>query len=201
MKQLYLFLTCLFPHALWSQTTHTLGTFANTFVPDTLVAVQGDSLHIVFDNPIHTFTQVSEETWLANGATPSGQWNIGPGVTEITIPLDASGIIHYVCVPHAAMGMKGVVIIELATGAPGTGPRTVDRLYPNPTAGVLDWKAAVPAGVVLLEFIDVAGRVVHQVPVQGDRPMDVRTLPAGVYTVRALDTAGDTHFMQRLVRE
>lgn len=185
---------------LSAQTTHVLTAIDFEFLPDSIFAAQGDSLHIVFGSTEHTFTQVSEETWNANGDTPSGGWNLGPGITETTIELFGTGTIHYICLPHATMGMKGIVHISLENAIAERTPLLQDRFYPNPTSGQL-WLREAYTGMLDLLFTDLSGREVLRTQVVADRPVDVSTLPSGLYTVRAADSAGEEVFRQRITRE
>lgn len=186
--------------ALTAQTTHLLTAVDFEFLPDTLYAAQGDSLHIVFGSTDHTFTQVTEETWDANENTPSGGWNLGPGISEATIGLDGTGTIHYVCSPHASMGMKGVVIVSVENAMTDRMALMQDRFYPNPTGGQL-WLREMPDGMVDLFFTDASGRDVYRTQVYGNVPVDVSELPNGSYTVRAVSSGGKELFRQRITRQ
>lgn len=179
-----------------AQTTHDLLGIDFEFQPPVINAEQGDSLHIVLTPDTHTFTQVSEETWNANGNTPIGLLNIGPGTEETTIALDASGTIFYVCSPHAAMGMKGIVNVGL------TGMRDPERLrtaalYPIPARDRLWFTEPIP-GAVDVFFIDAAGREAGRVQSLGNAPLFVGDLRPGLYLVRVLDGSGGEIFRQRI---
>lgn len=183
-----------------AQTTHLLTTMDLQFIPDTVHAVQGDSLKIIFDSPIHTFTQVSPETWEQNDNTPIGLLNIGPGVDSATIALDASGTIHYVCSPHASEGMKGIVDVAVAIGIGEARAPEEERFYPNPTTGTL-WMRGSTEGMMDVFILDALGQEVQRAQVLSDRPIDVSGLDAGRYTVRVVDSAGRPVFVQEIVRE
>ena len=200
MKPLITLTALLLGGIVSAQTTHVLTTVGTTFSPDTIVAVQYDSLKIIFSSPEHTFTQVSPETWEANGNTPSGEYQIGPGVDSITIALDATGTIYYVCVPHAAMGMKGIVDVLLGTHVHEGHGRLEERFHPNPTNGTLWIRGSAP-GMVDIFITDASGREVQRTQLQSDRPLDVTRLPAGLYTLRVVDSAGEPLFRQQVVRE
>jgi plastocyanin len=200
MKQLVTLSLFSIVTALSAQTTHLLTAIDFEFVPDSIFAAQGDSLHIVFGSTEHTFTQVSEETWNANGDTPSGGWNLGPGITETTIELFGTGTIHYICIPHATMGMKGIVHISLENAISERTALLQDRFYPNPTQGQ-HWLREASAGMLDLFFTDLGGREVLRAQVIGNKPVDVSMLPSGLYAVRAADSAGKEVFRQRIMRE
>lgn len=200
MKQLVTLCLLTSVTALSAQTTHLLTATDFAFVPDTLYAASGDSLHIIFGSPEHTFTQVSEETWNANGDTPSGGWNLGPGLSETTIELFGTGTIHYVCIPHVDMDMKGVIIIPLENTIGERVAPLQERFYPNPTVGQL-WLREPVTGMLDLFFTDLSGRAVLRAQVVGNTGVDVSTLPTGIYTVRAANSAGKEVFRQRITRE
>ncbi|HEY0978470.1 MAG TPA: plastocyanin/azurin family copper-binding protein [Flavobacteriales bacterium] len=179
-----------------AQTTHQLAAIDFEFLPPVIDAVEGDSLRISFSPTTHTFTQVSEETWNTNGTEPEGNYNIGPGVSQITIPLDATGTIHYICLPHAAMGMKGIVNVMLATDIEdGPDARTL-ALYPNP-ANEQVW-IDLPVGADrTVFFLDATGREVGRQQVPNDLPLWIGDLPPGVYVVRTLDRMHQVLLVQR----
>src|SRR6185295_2561450 len=90
--------------------------------PAELTIGLGDHVHIIFEDPDHTFTQVSHGTWEVNGTDllPGG-YNLGQGTpnpgTDFTITPDALGIIYYVCQIHVAdHGMKGKITVVSASG-------------------------------------------------------------------------------------
>jgi plastocyanin len=180
-----------------AQTTHELVGFDFEFDPPVIDAEQGDSLHIVLSPTTHTFTQVSEETWNANGNTPIGLINIGPGVGEVTIALDASGTLFYVCSPHAAMGMKGIVNVALTSGMRDPEQLRTMALYPNPVRDRLWFREPIP-GAVDVFFIDAAGREAGRLQTLGSAPLFVGDLRPGLYLVRVVDGAGEEIFRQQI---
>jgi plastocyanin len=86
------------------------------FVPETLRVDSGATVRFVLD-PMHTARQVDSATWAANGTTSNGGFDLpfGGGAVTMTTP----GNIFYVCVTHAASGMKGIVrvIVEPTAGS------------------------------------------------------------------------------------
>ncbi len=82
-----------------------------TFTPDTVTIKAGDS--VLFDvGGSHNVVEVSQETWDAGqkDALESG-FGVDFG-EEKEISFDTPGTYYYVCAPHAAMGMKGMVVVE-----------------------------------------------------------------------------------------
>lgn len=64
------------------------------------------------------------------------------------------------------------------------------QLAPNPTDGPVRLQVDATTRITAVEVIDVNGRIVLQSAPQADRTIDLSTLPAGVYTVRAYGTSG-----------
>lgn len=167
-----------------AQTTHQLFAIDFQFNPSVINAIEGDSLQITFNPTTHTFTQVSEETWNANGSEPDGNYNIGPGVSSITIPLDATGTIYYVCLPHASMGMKGIVNVMLETGTVDPAAPAPLTLHPNPASEQL-WVDLPSGGDRMVLLVDATGREVRRQQVLNDVPLQIGDLQPGIYVVRS----------------
>lgn len=181
-----------------AQTTHELVATDFEFTPSVINAVQGDSVHVVFTDTDHTFTQVSEATWNANGSTSNGGYDFGPGLTEVTFVLGNNGTVHYVCAPHAGMGMKG--IIDVAVGVEEQPLIVRDVFYPNPATQQV-WLRNAPANAAFAVFFDANGHEVHRTSLRGDRPLPIDHLLAGLYTVRVSELGGNHLFLQRLLIE
>ena len=64
------------------------------------------------------------------------------------------------------------------------------QLAPNPTDGPVRLQVDATTRITAVEVIDVNGHIVLQSAPQADRTIDLSTLPAGVYTVRAYGTSG-----------
>ena len=94
----------------------------NTFSPDTLTVTVGTPVSFNIGSS-HNAVEVDQATWLANGTTSNGGFNIPFGGGTFTPT--AAQTYYYVCVPHATLGMKGVIV---ATAAPAPSPCTTDCL-------------------------------------------------------------------------
>ena len=80
-----------------------------TFSPDTIVCDVGDTINFILGGG-HNAVEVTDSTWLAGGNAPIvGGFSFGYGTTGMYIPDDCYTF-YYVCSPHAAYGMKGVII-------------------------------------------------------------------------------------------
>jgi len=114
MKKTILLTSAVLLIALFSnaQTTHNINVVGFGFSPSNLTIMPGD---IVVFNGLngHSATEVSEENWNANNATSNGGFwlGIGSGTSETSVTFDESGVYYYICIPHASMGMKGVITV------------------------------------------------------------------------------------------
>ncbi|MBT6699156.1 MAG: hypothetical protein HOB15_01975, partial [Flavobacteriales bacterium] len=88
----------------------TINTIGNTFLPDTVTCTLGDT--IIFNLGIsHNAVEVDQTTYISNGDTSNGGFDIGFGTIDTVIPT-LSQTYYYVCQPHVTMGMKGVIIVN-----------------------------------------------------------------------------------------
>ena len=72
-KQVLTLITLLIFSFSYSQTINTVG---NSFSPDTLIVNVGDTINFVMGSS-HNAVEVSQSTFIANGTTPNGGFNIG----------------------------------------------------------------------------------------------------------------------------
>jgi plastocyanin len=136
MKHLIV-ISCLMVFAGYSgfAVTHTITNSGFTFSPDNITISQGDTINFVLAS-IHNARQVTQATWNANGITSNGGFDTPFGGGHI-VPIQP-GTYYYVCINHAAMGMKGIITVNtIATGI-NPGNTTLPPLfelkqnYPNP---------------------------------------------------------------------
>jgi plastocyanin len=198
MKQILSLLCSFIVMGAYAQTTHELFVSDFEFNPAVINAVQGDSLRILAVDPGHTFTQVSEETWNANGNEPSGQYQFDFLMDTVTVELTGSGTIHYVCSPHAAMGMKGIVNVALAAGITDHRLLRASAFYPNPATDVIRMRNP-STDILNVSIVDAMGREVARMQVLSTEPLYVGDLPAGLYLLRVMDKAGSEMERQRLM--
>ena len=90
-------------------TSYTIKTLGMSFSPDTIICDVGDTINFILGGG-HNAVEVSDSTWIAGGNAPlAGGFSFGYGATGMYIPDDCHTF-YYVCSPHAAFGMKGVII-------------------------------------------------------------------------------------------
>jgi len=135
MKRMILFaIRVLLSSNICFSVTHTVSNSGTSFSPGTLTINLGDTVNFVLAS-IHDAREVNQATWNANQNTSNGgfQTPFGGG----TVVLQTTGIHYYVCVPHAAVGMKGTITVNQTTGVRTFGPTTpaefaLGQNYPNP---------------------------------------------------------------------
>ena len=109
------------------------------FTPDTITINLGDSVDFAIAS-IHSAVEVSQTTWDANGNTSNGGFSVPLG-GGLVLPAQLTVGTHwYVCSPHAATGMKGVIIVQIATGIVENQLRANFSVYPNPSSDLITIK-------------------------------------------------------------
>lgn len=106
----------LFPTTA-SATIYTIVDNGFAFNPATITILVGDT--VVFSlGPMHNAVEVTQTTWNNNGNTPNGGFSTPFGGGTVVFP--NTGTYYYVCSPHAAMGMKGIINVVLTTISTGS---------------------------------------------------------------------------------
>ena len=183
----------LAPVALFGQTI-TQSNFS--FNPNVLTVTAGTEITITLGSP-HTFTQVSQATWNANGSTPlPGGFNFNAGTHQLT--LDIPGTYYYVCVPHAGMGMKGQIIVESNTGIEDGSTPVTFTIAPNPANDLLT-VTADPSKASVVKLMDLSGREVLAQRLTGNDRISISQLPEGNYVAVVLGADGSMLEQRRLV--
>lgn len=198
MRTTTTFLGLLTAVAINAQTTHELFVTDFQFAPAIIQAEQGDSLRILPVDSGHTFTQVSEETWNANGNEPSGQYQFDFLLDTVTVELTGSGTIYYVCSPHAAMGMKGIVNVALVSSVADHDLFRASTFFPNPASDRI-WMRDPPSETLNVIIVDATGREAARMHMLSSEALYVGDLPTGLYLLRVLDKGGAELERQRLM--
>jgi plastocyanin len=107
MNKFITFCLVFFSQIVFSQTITNQGM---NFSPDTITINLGDTVNFVLGNS-HNAVEVSQSTFLSNGSTSNGGFNINFGQTATFIPQFEQSY-YYVCQPHVNSAMKGVIIVE-----------------------------------------------------------------------------------------
>jgi plastocyanin len=122
-------------------TTWTVTNSGYAFNPGTITITIGDDVNFVLAS-IHDVQEVSKVTWDANDNTPlSGGFSTSFGGGLVPASQLGIGTHYYVCVPHASMPMKGIIIVQGVTGIAENQLQPGFSVYPNPTDQLLTIKA------------------------------------------------------------
>ncbi len=115
-------------------TTTTIVNSGYTFSPASVTITLGNDVNFVLAS-IHDAVEVSQATWNANGTTPlSGGFSTAFGGGMVAASMLTVGTHYYVCTAHASMGMKGVIMVQNATGIAENQLQTNISVYPNPSS-------------------------------------------------------------------
>jgi plastocyanin len=147
-------------------TTIAISNSGTTFSPASVTIQQGDT--VIFNlGSAHNVVEVSQSTWNANGNTSNGGFSLGFGGGQLIF--NTTGIFYYVCAPHAAIGMKGVITVSGATGIGTTLSESgknheLETVYPNPFSDrlTLNFTLAVPSRITI-DLMDITGNIVLRI--------------------------------------
>ena len=117
MKKKLLFTLFLFVTSIgFGQNTHTLTAYDNYFDPDTLYILAGDTVNFV-SLGYHSATEVDSMDWVNNVAQHNGGFYVGQGAptNDMKFTINTIGVYYNICVPHANMGMKSIIIVGSQT--------------------------------------------------------------------------------------
>lgn len=146
MKKKLLFSAFALYSGVALSTTVTIINSGFTFSPDTVTINVGDSVEFVIASN-HKVEEVSQASWNANGSTALPGFSTGFS-GGLVLPADLTiGTHYYVCVPHASMGMKGVIIVQTPTGLAENQEQTGISIYPNPSNGRFNLSPGQPEPV------------------------------------------------------
>jgi plastocyanin len=136
-------------------TIWTINTSGLTFTPATTNILFGDTVVFTIGGS-HDAREVSLGTWTANGNTPlPGGFQTAFGGGMVLPAQLAVGTHYFVCTPHAAMGMKGTIIVSpcptpaqpgLITGNTAICSGTSNTYSISPVAGATSYTWTLPGG-------------------------------------------------------
>ena len=162
-----------------AQQTHTLTGYDNYFDPDTLYINAGDTVQFVSIG-YHSATEVDSLDWVNNNGTHNGGFYVGLGAptTDLKFALDQVGTYYNICVPHAGMGMKSIIIVESATAEISNEQKDkTNILYPNPATSNISFE---PTSTV--KIYDSSGKLVKEITtIDKISSTDITGLNPGIY--------------------
>lgn len=209
MKKHMLPILVLFAGTLQAQNTHDLEVKNDQFMPEFLVVEAGDSIALQLTAG-HTLTEVSAATFRANGIVPNGGLRIGAGLghgfqgtdaDRTTFTLNEPGDHYFVSEGTSGAPAKThiLVIPSKNTGITATVDRSKPTVFPNPADDQVRFGAHGHLEMMTVEAFDQGGRRVLHSVVRGNEPLNLRSLPQGLYTLRLSDGLSTVYGVERLV--
>jgi plastocyanin len=185
MKNFTLIILCLFCSIAFA-TKITINTSFPTFTPSDLTINQGDTIVFTVGGG-HTATEVSQTTWNANENTPNGAFDLNPGSNQLVIGLSV-GVHYFVCKPHAGMGMKGKITVDLVSGVKNKSvAKTELQLLPNPTKNEISFKTISTISFKKIIIFDLNGKVMKEInATNSTTPISIIDFPNGMYFLSAI---------------
>jgi PKD repeat protein len=160
----------------------------------------------VCDQLINSFTATQNEDTvfvsdMSSGSVVSWLWDFGDSQTS-TLQNDthnyATGGLYQVCLTTTdACGMSDStcqMVMILITGVETNSGPSISGMYPNPVTDQLNVSFGNALKNGQLELMDQTGRVVQRLQNVSGKTMtlNVETLPAGIYLLRAFDETGNS---------
>lgn len=183
-------------------TTWTIKNLGDTFTPDTVIIALGDSVN--FDITFtHDAREVSQATWNENGNTALSGGFQTPFDGGLVLPEHLTVGTHwYVCSPHAAIGMKGVIIVESDASVPENHLQTNLRVLPNPSNGQfhLTILGSLLDKNCKMEIYNVQGEIIYQTIITNTTfDINLTDQPNGIYFLKIYE--GQTILTKKIVIE
>jgi hypothetical protein len=132
-------------------------------------------------------TQVSLETWNANGTTPlAGGFVFPTGSGDYTAA--SPGTIYYVCTIHVnAFQMKGSIQVNAVTDINDIQIEYLPKIYPNPANNNITLRTGKYSAIEEIRISDLSGKSVKVLtkPAVSDDlvSMDIADLKKGIYFI------------------
>lgn len=164
----------------------TITNSGNTFTPSTATITFGDSVKFTIGN-MHNVIEVSKQIWDANEASAlSGGFQL-PMSGGILIPEQlAIGTHYYVCGPHAAIGMKGSIIV-LGPSNVATAAVSCISFFPNPASDLISVKTTADIVGSTYRIMDITGKQVATGKLENfESWINISHLTTGIYFFQTL---------------
>jgi len=188
MKKLIPFLgVLLMTPALLKAQTATITTSGFTFTPNELTIAPGTTVEFNIGGS-HNALEISQQSWNSNNPTTNGGFNLPLGGGSVTF--DDPGTYYYICVPHASMGMKGIITVQVPSAITDIKDSGLNfDFYPNPSADLMTIEFnLVTSDEILVRIYDLSGRVAHSLTGsfqagQHVESFDISHIEAGHYVI------------------
>jgi len=154
-----------------------------TYVPSYVEIDLGTSVQFQLSGS-HDAREVSKQTYNANGSTSNGGFQVpfGGGLWTPTV----ADTFYYVCTPHAAGGMKGIVVVKDNSMSIANLNAALDFIYPNPIGNAI----TLTSDMVNLPFqwaihdlhgkVSASGHGLPNIPLE----FSAQELSAGIYFIQ-----------------
>jgi plastocyanin len=155
------------------------------FSPATLTIQSGDNVSFVLE-AMHNAVEVSKSTWDANGTTPlAGGFSVAFGGGEVLPAQLPDGTHWYVCTTHAAVGMKGIIIVGTPTGIEDKLVQADISVFPNPATDRITVKAGSNLLGTQYYITDQNGNQMLTGRIEGEiTTVSIGQFSTGIYFVR-----------------
>jgi len=185
MKKVIISISFLLLGTAGFSTTWTITNSGTSFTPATITINLGDDVNFNLET-IHNAREVSQATWNINGNTAlPGGFSVSFGGGLVTPDFLGVGTHYYVCVPHADLGMKGIIIVQNTTGIEANKKLSPFSIYPNPSGISLTIKSEGNMSGVPFFIADQAGRVMYMGKFLDETtPVDISRFTPGIYMIR-----------------
>ncbi|HNQ13504.1 MAG TPA: T9SS type A sorting domain-containing protein [Bacteroidia bacterium] len=160
MKKLMTLIALLICNTFGYATQYNINISGLTYTPSNLNALVGDTINFQAST-FHPTVQVSEVTWLMNGAAPLAG-GFGTQTANFSIVVSGPDDIFYVCSNHIGSGMKGRIFVS-ATNVPQLSINDL-IIGPNPIQDrtLVIRNANQLKDQIQLNIIDIKGQVVYK---------------------------------------
>jgi plastocyanin len=141
-------------------TKYTIGNVGTAFSPSTLTIHVGDTVVFTLSSA-HNAMEVSEANYTSGTATSNGGFSVPNGGG--TVIFHNAGTYYFVCVPHAAIGMKGIITVTATAGIENLSfDSPVVQVYPNPASYCIKVSYSLDSKTVVnIRLVDVTGKTVE----------------------------------------
>lgn len=186
MKKLLVIFSCfLFPIIIYGQQIFIITNAGTTFSPSEVNVIQGDIVRFNL-SAAHPVVEVNQATWNANGTIPlEGGFSFPGGVGDYAA--GTTGTHYFVCTAHASLGMKGKIVVSVATGLDDTELK-IDKIYPNPAEKYIIYQSSKQLLIKEIRILDIIGNTVKIISkpefTDGQIKIDVEDLNKGIYIIR-----------------
>lgn len=181
---LMLFLGIIGVIALNAQQIYIINAVGTAFSPSDITVNQGDIVR--FNVGIsHPVVQVSQATWDVNGNTPSGGFAFPSGTGDYVANIP--GTYYFVCSPHAVIGMKGTIVVNIVTGIEDIQEKKLEKVFPNPARDYIIYQTNRNLSIQEIRILDIIGKVVLVVQKpelsNGQVKINIENLNKGMYFI------------------